>query len=100
MKLLTMVRDGQHRPGVVIGDDVLDLVATAAIIPLASLLPPIMARLLAGGDEAIGLIARIADFAQQAPTWTSLHDAGALVPFSEVVFGPVVPDPELILSAR
>src|SRR5690349_8091231 len=51
MHLVTLRAAHGGHPGVLVGEDVLDLVAAAPIIPTAKLVPPTMKGLLEGGDE-------------------------------------------------
>jgi len=96
MKLLTLRVNREFHPAVVTGDDVLDLVLAADIIPLARFVPARMRELLAGGHEGLKVIRRVLELAAEVPD--ALRAAGALLPFAEARLAPAVPDPHIILS--
>jgi 2-keto-4-pentenoate hydratase/2-oxohepta-3-ene-1,7-dioic acid hydratase in catechol pathway len=96
MKLLTLRVGREFHPAVVVGDDVLDFVLAAEVIPLARFVPGRMRDLLAGGPEGLAVIRRLLVLAAEMAD--ALRAAGALVPFAEARLAPVVPDPNIILS--
>jgi 2-keto-4-pentenoate hydratase/2-oxohepta-3-ene-1,7-dioic acid hydratase in catechol pathway len=96
MKLLTLRVNRAFHPAVMAGDEVLDLVLAAEVIPLARFVPGRMRDLLAGGHEGLAVIRRVLALAAEAPD--ALRSAGALLPFAEARLAPVVPDPNIILS--
>ena len=98
MKLLTLRSGDRFHPAILIGEEVLDLVAARAAIPLATLVPDSMVRLLAGGTEALKVVARLAGLAEAPAARARLQSLGAILPFSAAVLGPVVPELELLLS--
>ncbi|WP_330212003.1 fumarylacetoacetate hydrolase family protein [Pseudomonas sp. Z18(2022)] len=98
MKLLTVCVGDTFHPSVAVGDDVLDLVVAREVIALASDVPDRMTALLAGGADTLSLIARIVALVADPETREHLVSAAALVPFSKIILGPVVPDPDLVLS--
>ena len=98
MKLLTLRSGNSFHPAIKIGDEVLDLMLARAAVPLALLLPEQMSRLLAGGSEALAVVDRVAELANSTSTRDALHQYGAWQPYATAVFGPVVPEPDLVLS--
>jgi acylpyruvate hydrolase len=96
MKLVTIAAPLGGRTGVVVGDDVLDFAAAAAVLPLAAWVPPGMPALLAGGAEGLDLIRRLVD--RVGPARERLRAAKALVPFAAVELAPPVPRPGIVLS--
>lgn len=96
MRLMTVRAGGQNHIGLLLADEVLDLTAARACIPLANLVPDRMTELLAGGAEALKVVERVAQLAQADRD--ASHVYGVWTPFADVVLAPVVPDPELVLS--
>jgi 2-keto-4-pentenoate hydratase/2-oxohepta-3-ene-1,7-dioic acid hydratase in catechol pathway len=96
MKLLTLRVNRAFHPAVIAGDEVLDLVLARDVIPLAWFVPGQMRELLAGGDEGLEVVRRVLTLA--AGQRDALRAAGALIAFAEARLGPVVPDPNIILS--
>jgi 2-keto-4-pentenoate hydratase/2-oxohepta-3-ene-1,7-dioic acid hydratase in catechol pathway len=96
MKLLTLRAGHEFHPAVMAGDDVLDLVLAAGIIPLARFVPKQMRELLAGGPEGLAVIRRVLALAAEAPE--ALRLAGALIGFAQAKLAPPVPDPNLIIA--
>ena len=98
MKLLTIKSGGRFFPSILVGQDVLNLVAAQEVIPLARLIPDSMTRLLGSGPEGLKLIERVGTMAFETPAIDLLRSAGAVAAFKSVVLGPVVPEPDLVLS--
>lgn len=98
MKLLTLQSGNGFRIAVKIDDEVLDLVLARAVVPLAMLIPDSMTQLLAGGSEALAVVARVLAFAKETSTYAALKDLGAWQPYNTAALGPVVPEPDLVLS--
>ena len=99
MKLLTLQVDRDFHPAVLVQDHVLDLVLARQSIPLASCIPTSMRAVLGAGAEGLKVIERIMALMSGAGVLDRLRAAGAWRPFVDVKLGPVVPDPDLILSA-
>jgi len=98
MKLLTLRVNREVHPAVLTGDEVLDLVLAADVIPLARFVPPDTRRLLSGGTEGLNVIRRVLELAAAGKTRDALRSAGALLAFADAKLAPVVPDPNIILS--
>ncbi len=98
MKLMTVKSGDAFFPAVLIGDEVLRLAGAGDVIAEAKTIPDTMTGLLRGGDAALGAVQRVIAAATQADHAHALRAAGALVPFAQVTLGPVVPDPDLVLS--
>jgi len=98
MKLLSLIRGDRCNPALLTGDDVLDLVGTASQIELAKAIPSTMREVLAGGHETMSLLNEVAELAKQPEVAKALRETGAIAPFGDTKLGPVVPDPQLILS--
>jgi 2-keto-4-pentenoate hydratase/2-oxohepta-3-ene-1,7-dioic acid hydratase in catechol pathway len=98
MKLLTLRANRDVHPAVLVGDDVLDLVLAADVIPLAQFVPAQMRRLLGGGPEGLNVIRRVVELASTEPMRDALRSTGALLAFADAKLAPVVPDPNIILS--
>ncbi len=96
MKLLTLRSGNAYHPAVAMGPDVLDLTKAREIIALAAYVPSSMPALLAGGAEGLKIIERVVTLAHE--NRPQLEAIGALLPLASAVLGPVVPDPQLVLS--
>lgn len=100
MHLVTLRAAGGGHPGILVGEDVLDLVAAAPIIPAAKLVPATMKALLEGGDEALDVVRRVRDrVAGNAAFLDELRDAGLLVPRAKARLLAPIPDPGSIIAA-
>ena len=89
MKLVTIDVGGKDRPGVLLGDDILDL--TAAGSGVDSIL-----GLLQGGAAALDDIRRLVDSADSGRD--ELTAKGALVPAGSASYRPPIPAPGMVLS--
>jgi acylpyruvate hydrolase len=98
MKLLTLRRNGAFRPGILLGDMVLDLVAAREAVPLSAMLAPTLRGLFAGGPEVLLLLSRIVELSHGAGARDRLEADGALLPFADASLAPVIPDGDLLLS--
>ncbi len=99
MHLVTLNAAGHASPGVVAGNDILDLRAAAALLTAAKLVPPSMRGLLEGGDAALDLVRSLRDRAMNAngSLKEQLRACGALVPKKGAqLLAPL--DPGMILS--
>ena len=96
MKLVTLRTPTGGRPGVFVGDQILDLVLAAEAIPAARLLPSTWLGILAAEEEGTDLVRRIIDrvFAVSA----QLVDSGALAPATGATLMAPIPRPGLMLS--
>ena len=98
MKLMTIASGGRFCPSVLTGEHVLNLITAREVISLAECVPDTMTGLLRSGPEGLKIIARVAALARERPAFELLRNAGALNVFKDVVLGPVVPEPDLVLS--
>lgn len=96
MRLVTLSASGGGRPGVYVGDQILDLTLAADTLPAARLLPPTWSAILAAEEEGIDLVRRIIDRA--AGVTQELEERGALVSAAEEQLAAPIPRPGLILS--
>ncbi len=98
MKLLTVRSHDRFHPAVLVGNNVLNLVAARDIVPLAGYIPDSMNALIAGGPEGLKVIEKVITLAGEPVRSERLRASGALAPLSSTVLGPVVPEPNLLLS--
>lgn len=98
MKLLTLRSRDRFHPAVLLSDDVLDLVAAREVISLAKSLPDTLKGILEAGTGGLELVQQVIVSAKEPATRARLVEIGALTPFASVVLGPVVPDPDMVLS--
>jgi acylpyruvate hydrolase len=98
MKLLTLRSNDRYHPAVLIADYALDLILARGVIELARCLPDNMKSLIAAGPEALNVIERVVSIAKDPDVRESLLKIGGFAAFADVTLGPVVPDPDLILS--
>lgn len=96
MRLVTLSASGGGRPGVYVGDQILDLTLAADTLPAARLLLPTWSAILAAEEEGIDLVRRIIDRA--AGVTQELEERGALVSAAEAQLAAPIPRPGLILS--
>ena len=96
MQFVTVQRGGRARAGVMVGGDVLDLVAAADALESARLIPHSIRGILQAGAPAIALIARVIE---QANAQSSrLRERAILVPLKDVKLRAPIPEPGMILS--
>jgi acylpyruvate hydrolase len=100
MRLVTIAVPPGGRPGVIIGDKVLDFALAASVLPLAGWVPPAMPALLAAGGEGLDLIRRLIDrvAAGREEIAARLGAAGALKPLASTELLAPVPRPGIVLS--
>ncbi len=94
MRLVTLA--GQGSPGLDINGRILDIRASADVLPGASLIPESVRGILQAGDEALALLRRIQDAAMKQEQ--RLRECGMLVSIREARLAAPVPDPGMILS--
>jgi 2-keto-4-pentenoate hydratase/2-oxohepta-3-ene-1,7-dioic acid hydratase in catechol pathway len=101
MHLVTLSVAGRAAPGILIGEEILDLGAAAGVLPAAGLVPASMRGLLEGGDAALELVRSIRRqvLEDEGSLSTQLRDRGALVSAADVTLLAPVPDPGVILGA-
>jgi acylpyruvate hydrolase len=99
MRFVTIQNKGHAVPGVVIGDDVLDLKASQNLIPEAGGLAESVRDILAGGDPALSAIKRIVDrIMGKSDMRADLTERGALAPLRRTKLMAPIFQPTLILS--
>lgn len=101
MHLVTLSAAGRATPGVLVGEDVLDLVAAGPFLPAAKLVPQSMRAILDAGDAALTLIRSIRDevLADSGSLRERLRSVSALVGAAQATLLAPLPDPGLILGA-
>ncbi len=97
MQLVTLA--ARPGAGVVLGEEIVDLVGCREAVIAARLLPPTVRGILEGGDAALDIVRRVADAIGSSPSLGDrLREAGALVKRADArLLGPIT-DPALILS--
>lgn len=98
MRLLTLLVAGDFHPAVLVGEEVLDLVASRGHLAQADAVPGSMKALLAGGAATLSAVESVVAACADHAIADRLRAAGALAPFDGASLGPVVPDPDLVLS--
>ena len=98
MKLMSIASGGRFFPSVLAGEHVLNLVAAREVLPLAGSVPDTMTGLLRCGPQGLKVVEQVAASALEHPAFDRLRTANALIAFKDVVLGPVVPEPDLVLS--
>ena len=99
MRFVTIENKGDAVPGVIIGDDVLDLKACQNRLSEAGKLAGSVQSILAGGDPTISAIKRIVDrVASDGALRADLIEFGALTPLRRTKLMAPIPQPTLILS--
>jgi acylpyruvate hydrolase len=95
MRLVTLRR---YAPGagIVVGDDILDIAASGAVIPAARAVPLTVRGILEGGDDVLDLLRRVAD--RVGRDADRLRESAALVPLAGAKLAAPIPDPGIILS--
>jgi len=101
MHLLTLSAAGRASPGFLVGEQIVDLVAAAAVLPAARLVPQSMRGILEGGEAALALIQSIRDQIDEdgESLKERLRTCAALVDAGEAKLLAPLPDPGLILAA-
>jgi acylpyruvate hydrolase len=101
MHLVTVSVAGRAAPGILIGEEILDLGAAASVLPAAVLVPASMRSLLEGGEAALELVRSIRRqvIEDSGSLGAQLRARGALLSAAEVTLLAPVPDPGLILGA-
>ncbi|RQR51308.1 fumarylacetoacetate hydrolase family protein [Burkholderia sp. Bp9140] len=97
MKLLTIRSGDASHAGVLVGENVIDLVVVRRHVPFATCLAQTVAGLLEHGEEGLRIIRRVIEFAEDPTSRQTLKDASAYVPLKDVTLAPVIPDPQIVL---
>jgi 2-keto-4-pentenoate hydratase/2-oxohepta-3-ene-1,7-dioic acid hydratase in catechol pathway len=99
MRLVTVKSSVGGHPGIIVENEVLDLVLSAEAIPGARLLPSSWVAILAAEDEGQCLIRRIFDLvAGGGPLADRLRESGVLIPEAQARLMAPIPRPTLMLS--
>lgn len=100
MKLVTIDIAPHGRPGLILGDEILDPGGAAWLFPLASWIPASVSDILAGGDEGLEILRRLAGTVQEAgnDARDALRESGALTSALETRLLAPVPRPGVVLS--
>ncbi|MDB5554987.1 MAG: hypothetical protein JWL86_4971 [Rhizobium sp.] len=99
MRYVTVSNKGQAAAAVIVGDNVLDLKASAAWIPEAAPVAGSVRDILGGGDAALSAIKTIVDkVLAKGNLQADLKTGGALLPLAQVKLMAPIPQPTLILS--
>jgi acylpyruvate hydrolase len=96
MQFVTVQRAGQARAGVMVGSDVLDLVAAGNVLEPARLMLRSVRAILEAGAPAMDLIARTIEQAHAQAS--RLRERGILIPRKDVKLLAPIPEPGMILS--
>ena len=101
MHLVTMSSAGRTTPGILVGEEIVDLVAAGAALPAARLVPQSVRGILEAGDAALALIKSIRDevLADCGSLRERLRTRSALVSAAQAKLLAPLPDPGLILAA-
>jgi 2-keto-4-pentenoate hydratase/2-oxohepta-3-ene-1,7-dioic acid hydratase in catechol pathway len=91
-----MQRAGRARPGVVVGTDILDIVAAGETLHAAQLLPHSLRAILEAGDTALELLRRLIDQAHKNAD--QLREQDALLPYGAAKLLAPIPEPGMLLS--
>jgi 2-keto-4-pentenoate hydratase/2-oxohepta-3-ene-1,7-dioic acid hydratase in catechol pathway len=97
MHLVTLRAGERVVPGLIIGDDVLDLVGASEILSHGQRLPNSVRGILERGPQCLDAVRRIGDVARGGSA-ERLRDSGALVPRSSATLLAPIPDPNMILA--
>ncbi len=100
MKFVTLDDGALGRPGVLVGDDVLEFVRAARIVPFAAFVPSTVAAVLAGGAPGLEVVRRVMGDVEAATQGESdaLRESGALAPHAGARLLAPLPRPGLVLS--
>ncbi len=98
MKLLTIKQGDQFRPAVMIGEEVLDLIAASEAVELDGVMPSSMKQILAGGEQALKLVSSLVEKVKATGLSDQFRSSGALISFDAAELGPVVDNPQMVLS--
>lgn len=96
MKLATLAINGQFRPAIVLGEDVLDLVAAKALSPVGTLVPSDVIGILAGGETALEIIRKVAEDCKHRVD--AYRARQALLSAASASFAAPIPNPRIILA--
>jgi 2-keto-4-pentenoate hydratase/2-oxohepta-3-ene-1,7-dioic acid hydratase in catechol pathway len=100
MHLVTLQASPRSSAGVVLGDEVIDLAACAAMLPDARCIPSSVRGILEGGDTALELVRRVQGQVGSAntPFRERLQEQGGLKPLAGARLLAPVPDTRFVLS--
>ena len=96
MRLVTLEFGNEFRPGVVVGDEILDLRGCDAIVRAARLVPRDIKGILGAGPAALDLLRSIVD--RVVTNKDQLRERRALVKITGAKLAAPIPNPGMILS--
>ena len=101
MHLVTLSSAGQATSGVLVGEEILDLVAASDVLPAAGPVPRSIRGILEAGDAALALTKLIRDqvLGDRGSLKERLRSSGALAGAAQAKLLAPLPDPGLILAA-
>jgi len=101
MHLVTLSAARRATPGVLVGEEILDLVAAGQVLPAARQVPQSVRGILEAGDAALALTKSIRDevLADRGSLKERLRSQAALVGAAQAKLLAPLPDPGLILAA-
>ncbi len=97
MHLATLRTGGRAGPGLIIGDEVLDLGGARGILPGLDATPGSLRGILEHGPRGLDALRRAEDAARGSAA-ARLRESGALVPRASATLLAPIPDPSLIVS--
>jgi 2-keto-4-pentenoate hydratase/2-oxohepta-3-ene-1,7-dioic acid hydratase in catechol pathway len=100
MQFVTLKNSGHPTAGVIVENEVLNLVASAQVIAEAAAIPASVRDILATGDTGLALLKGVLDTVQSADDSLreQLLNAGALQPLVGAKLLAPIPDPRTVLS--
>lgn len=98
MRLVTLKNNGLGTAGVLVGEAVLNIAASAAVFNQAAAIPRSVRGILEAGDSALALIRGIAVQAQNSANREKLLAVNALTPFADAQLLAPIPNPSQIVS--
>ena len=100
MHLVTIETNGHAHPGVIAGDEVLDLSAAGQLMPDARSVPPTIRGLLAAGAIALDRVRDLRDQALEGRGSIAhqLRESGALLRLDQVRLRAPIEDPGMVLA--
>jgi acylpyruvate hydrolase len=98
MQLVTLKNPAGGRPGLILGEEILDIAAAAPVLPMAGLCPSSVRQIIAAGADALDLLRRLTERAGEGSAADRLRELGALVPRAGAALDAPIPDPGFILA--
>jgi 2-keto-4-pentenoate hydratase/2-oxohepta-3-ene-1,7-dioic acid hydratase in catechol pathway len=100
MRLVTLKNAGRPTVGVVVGDNIINLAASAECVPRATAIPCSMRKILESGESCLSLIRTVIDIIQSNKNGLreQLLSIQAIIPFDEKQLLAPIPNPNVVLS--